>query len=88
MNQAIQDIAPADADTIAWVEGSIGQSFRRPQAETSMRPSSVVVSGVGLKDFLQMAAAEDQNSVEAFGRSVRTPLPLMRSLAELGSGSR
>lgn len=47
MNQAIQDIAPADADTIARVEGSIGHSFMRPQAETSMRPSGVVVVHTG-----------------------------------------
>jgi hypothetical protein len=73
MNQAIQDIAPADADTIAWVERWIGQSFRRPQAETSMRPSGVVVSGVGLKDSLQMAAAEDRNPVEAFGSDRADP---------------
>jgi hypothetical protein len=63
MKQAAQHIAPANAGMTVRAKGSIGQSFGRLQAEASMRPSGIVVRGVGSKDSLQMPAAEDQNPV-------------------------
>jgi hypothetical protein len=72
-NQAAQHIAPADASTMARGKGWIGQSFRRLQAETSMRPSGVVVRGLGLKDALQMAAGRrPESSPGHLVRTVRT----------------
>jgi hypothetical protein len=66
VDKPTQHVPPADAEPSAGEKGT-GKRIRRLQIEASMRPLGVVVSRMGSKDALQVAATENEHPVKASG---------------------
>ena len=66
MNEATETIPSADAERMGrsnWAE--TGPRLRRDEPETAMRTMAVVMIDVDAEDALELAAAGDQDPVQA-----------------------
>jgi hypothetical protein len=67
MDEPPELVFPLNPCVIGVTRNRIGPRLWRPQVETSMGPSLVVVSGVGAEDPLEVPPAEHEHPVQTLG---------------------
>ena len=76
MDEAAEEVAPVHVgQRRSWVASGYrgGARLGRLEVERAVRPSVVVVAHVDAEDLLELAAAEDQQAIEALAADAADP---------------
>jgi hypothetical protein len=84
MDQATKHVTPSDTGRFCQTGSRMRPRLGRLQVEAPMRPSVVVLRGVGPKHPFQVAEAEDHRPVQALGPDRSDP-PLGEGVRSRGS---